>query len=72
MALLAVGEYTETNKIHAGYDIRGLSSRSKETCEGLEDSTEIIRGLIKKEVDAGIPHSRIVVSGFSQGGAMSL
>ena len=62
----------ETNGVNTGYDIRGLSSRSKETCDGLEGSTEIIRELIKKEADAGIPYSRIVVSGFSQGGAMSL
>jgi predicted esterase len=28
--------------------------------------------LIKSEIDAGIPSSRIVIGGFSQGGAMSI
>lgn len=31
-----------------------------------------VEGLIQEQVDAGIPSSRIVVGGFSQGGAMSL
>lgn len=56
----------------AWYDIRALSGRSKETCEGLEDSTKFIQSLVKKEVENGIPESRIVLSGFSQGAALSL
>lgn len=33
---------------------------------------EFLHGLIKEEIDAGIPSERIVLGGFSQGGAMSL
>lgn len=47
---------------------------------GLLKSTELIRGLVQKEVDGsaeglnghGVPSNRIVVAGFSQGGAISL
>jgi predicted esterase len=31
-----------------------------------------VEALVQQELDAGIPHDRIVVAGFSQGGAMAL
>jgi len=46
--------------------------------KGPEDETGILRSrdevdkLIAQEVDAGLPANRIVVSGFSQGGAITL
>lgn len=54
------------------YDIQGLSERSNETCEGLEESRASICALLDAEVAAGIPHDRIVLGGFSQGAALSL
>jgi predicted esterase len=45
---------------------------------GGQDETGILRSrtyfhdLIKKEIDGGIPSDRIVIGGFSQGGAMSV
>ena len=39
---------------------------------GLLRSREYFNGLIKAEMDKGIQASRIVLGGFSQGGAMSL
>uniref|UniRef100_A0A7S1XZ76 Phospholipase/carboxylesterase/thioesterase domain-containing protein n=1 Tax=Phaeomonas parva TaxID=124430 RepID=A0A7S1XZ76_9STRA len=54
------------------YDIEGLSERANENADGLEDSIAAINGLIDEEMARGVPPSRIVVSGFSQGGAMSL
>jgi predicted esterase len=39
---------------------------------GILRSRDYFQSLIKSEVDAGIPSNRIVLGGFSQGGAMSL
>lgn len=39
---------------------------------GILRSREYFHGLIKSEVDAGIASNRIIVGGFSQGGAMSV
>jgi predicted esterase len=38
----------------------------------LLQTREYVRGLIQSEIDAGIPANRIVLGGFSQGGATSL
>lgn len=56
------------------YDIKNLAAgRSMETCDGLEGSVAEVHALIAEEhVKRGIPHDRIVLGGFSQGGAMSL
>ena len=54
------------------YDIVGLDERSNESCEGIDDTVETILGLIQDEVDGGIDYGRIVLSGFSQGGAVAL
>jgi len=54
------------------YDIIGLDERSNESCEGIDDTVETILGLIQDEVNAGIDYGRIVLSGFSQGGAVAL
>jgi len=39
---------------------------------GVHESEEILRGYIEAEVRSGIPPERIVVAGFSQGGAIAL
>lgn len=54
------------------YDIKGLGPRSQETCDGLEGSVGVVKDLIAREVASGIPQERIVLAGFSQGGAMSV
>ena len=54
------------------YDIASLDDRAKQPCNGIEESTAVIQALIDEEIEAGIPANRIVVGGFSQGGAMSL
>lgn len=36
------------------------------------ETVSSLNALISEEVDAGLPSSRIVLGGFSQGGAMSL
>ncbi|KAJ0399392.1 hypothetical protein P43SY_008150 [Pythium insidiosum] len=54
------------------YDIKSLSKSDDDDADGIEASRDRLLGFIEKEVAAGIPHSRIVLGGFSQGGAMSL
>jgi predicted esterase len=48
------------------------SFRENEDEEGIATSQGYFHSLIQKEIDAGIPSDRIVLGGFSQGGAMSL
>jgi predicted esterase len=56
------------------YDIKSLSSLSgrEEDEEGIVKSQEYFHSLIDQEVAKGIPANRVVIGGFSQGGAMSL
>jgi len=54
------------------YDITGLGDRFEEDCKGIEESRTRINALIEEELSNGIPADRIVICGFSQGGALSL
>ena len=54
------------------YDIVGLSDRESEQCDGIEQSVEKIKALLYTENAAGLPYSRMMLAGFSQGGAMSI
>ncbi|RHY30101.1 hypothetical protein DYB32_004611 [Aphanomyces invadans] len=54
------------------YDIRSLTDREGDPCSGIDASRERIENIIQAEIDGGISPSRIVLGGFSQGGAMSL
>ena len=55
------------------YDITGLDERANENCKGLEVSVDRIGNLLKTEHETtGLPYSRMVLAGFSQGGALSL
>jgi phospholipase/carboxylesterase len=59
-------------RMRAWYDIKGLDRQSAEDTAGFKDSEAKIRELIAREAARGIPASRIVLAGFSQGGAVSL
>jgi len=56
--------------MRAWYDILELGG-VREDGEGLRDSQSSIEALIAKEVSRGIPAERIVLAGFSQGGAIT-
>jgi phospholipase/carboxylesterase len=58
--------------MRAWYDIIGLDRRSEEDEAGVRASADGIRGLVRRERERGIPSERIVLAGFSQGGAMAL
>ena len=58
--------------MRAWYDIRGLDRTAVEDEAGFRAAHAAIGGLIAKQVSLGIPARRIVVAGFSQGGAVAL
>lgn len=58
--------------MRAWYDIAGFDTDTPEDRAGLAASVEIVRALVAREVDRGMPRQRIVLAGFSQGGAVVL
>jgi phospholipase/carboxylesterase len=59
--------------MRAWYDILGLDAQQQREDEtGLRESQALVEGLIAKEKARGIAARRIVLAGFSQGGAMTL
>jgi phospholipase/carboxylesterase len=58
-------------RMHAWYDIVTMDARGQDEV-GIRRSATAIEALIAREVDRGIPSSRIVLAGFSQGSAMAL
>ena len=58
--------------MRAWYDILGMDLVRREDEAGLRQSQARIEQLIEREVSRGIPASRIVLAGFSQGCAMTL
>lgn len=56
------------------YDIRSLdhASTDREDPAGVHASADLVRALIAREVERGVPEDRIVLAGFSQGAAMTL
>jgi len=56
----------------AWYDIYSLGVRDREDAAGIQASAARIHGLIDRERAAGIRADRIVLAGFSQGGAIAL
>ena len=59
-------------EMRAWYDIYGLTPISREDAIGIAESQATIEALIAKEISRGIPAHRIVLAGFSQGGAIAL
>jgi phospholipase/carboxylesterase len=58
--------------MRAWYDIAGTPQTRREDETGLRESQALIEALIAGEVARGMPASRIVLMGFSQGCAMTL
>ncbi|KAI9252333.1 Phospholipase/carboxylesterase/thioesterase [Phascolomyces articulosus] len=61
-------------KMPAWFDLTGLdrSIAANQDEKGMLSSMAAVNGLIRQEVDNGIPSDRIVVGGFSQGCVLSL
>ncbi|KAM9738438.1 acyl-protein thioesterase 2 [Menidia menidia] len=56
----------------AWFDLMGLSPDAAEDESGIKKAAESIKAIIEHEVKNGIPPHRIILGGFSQGGALSL
>ncbi len=58
--------------MRAWYDIIGIDQHSAQDQAGIRASDKLVRALIQRENERGIPTERIALAGFSQGGAMAL
>jgi phospholipase/carboxylesterase len=58
--------------MRAWYDIVGMNIADKQDGEGMRTSIADVEALIEREIERGIPANRIVLAGFSQGGAIAL
>jgi phospholipase/carboxylesterase len=58
--------------MRAWYDIKGMTREGVEDDVGIRESEALVRDLIAAEVARGITTERIVIAGFSQGGAIAL
>jgi phospholipase/carboxylesterase len=59
-------------RMRAWYDIIGLNRMDAQDESGIRATATGIAGLVEAQVAAGVPRSRIVLAGFSQGGAIAL
>ena len=58
--------------MRAWYDILGTDLVRREDEGGIRDSQQRVEALMTRETARGTPRSRIVLAGFSQGGAITL
>ncbi len=59
-------------RMRAWYDIRDMDLANRADAEGVAESIAQVEALIAREEARGIPASRIILAGFSQGGAITL
>jgi len=58
--------------MRAWYDIKSLSADDRADEEGVRESMREVDSLIARERDRGVPAERVLLVGFSQGGAIAL
>jgi len=58
--------------MRAWYDIIEISTARGQDEAGILHSATKIRALVEREIERGIPAEKIILAGFSQGGAMAL
>lgn len=56
----------------AWYDVYSLTDLNREDINGIDASRTAITQLIETEIQNGVPANRILLAGFSQGGAIAL
>lgn len=59
-------------RMRGWYDITGFSLASREDEAGITETAQAIHKLIQHENNLGIPSNKIILGGFSQGGAIAL
>lgn len=58
--------------MRAWYDIVSLDAEGRADAAGVRESTCLLEGLVEREQERGVDAGRIVVAGFSQGGAIAI
>lgn len=58
--------------MRAWYDILQINARTEEDSPGIQAAEKFIHELIAEQVQLGIPSQKIILAGFSQGGAVAL
>ncbi len=59
-------------EMRAWYDILSLDATGRADAAGVQDSTSLLESLIVREQERGMDAARIVIAGFSQGGAIAI
>lgn len=59
-------------RMRAWYDIVSLDAEGRADAKGVHESTALLEGLIAREKDRGIDAEKIVIAGFSMGGAIAI
>ena len=59
-------------EMRAWYDLLGLNIGSPQDEAGIREAQAYVESLIVQEVSRGIAHNKILLAGFSQGGAIAL
>jgi phospholipase/carboxylesterase len=59
-------------QMRAWYDILGFDRRAQEDAPGIRASAAAVTELVDREIERGLSSDRIVLAGFSQGGAIAL
>jgi phospholipase/carboxylesterase len=58
--------------MRAWYDIFGWGTHVRQDAEGIRASAFAVEQLVERELDRGLTADRVVLAGFSQGGAIAL
>ncbi|XP_044013432.1 acyl-protein thioesterase 1-like [Aphidius gifuensis] len=56
----------------AWFDVLGMKTGAPEDEDGIKSSSKIVHKVIEDEIKSGTPSNRIIVGGFSQGGALAI
>ena len=59
-------------RMRAWYDILALDRSAPQDATGIRESAASVRALIEREGERGVPPDRVILAGFSQGGAIAL
>jgi phospholipase/carboxylesterase len=60
------------HRMRAWFDVAGFDRRAPQDERGIRESHAAVQALVERERGRGIAAARILVAGFSQGGAMAL
>lgn len=58
--------------MRAWYDILSLDAVGRADAEGVRESTALLEALVDSEIERGMMPGKIVIAGFSQGGAIAI